>query len=176
MNTKNNKRRQETIHNIERVFLEFLQTKELSEISVSDICKAADINRSTFYANYTDVYDLADKLRDKLESEVATLYAEEYETQTNSNDFSKLFRHIYENQIFYRTYFKLGYDDRHQIVLYDTEAASKRFNNRFVEYHIEFFKHGLNAILKKWLAGGCKETPEEITEILESEYKGRTDF
>lgn len=176
MNTKNNKRRQETIHTIERVFLEFLQTREISEVTVSDICKAADINRSTFYANYMDVYDLADKLRDKLESEVASLYAEEYETQTNSNDFSKLFRHIYENQIFYRTYFKLGYDERHQIVLYDTEAASKRFNNRFVEYHIEFFKHGLNAILKKWLAGGCKETPEEIAEILESEYKGKTDF
>ena len=176
MNTKNNKRRQETIHKIESVFLDFLQTKELSQISVSDICKAADINRSTFYANFYDVYDLADKLREKLEADLAGVYAEELETQTNSNDYLKLFRHIYENQIFYRTYFKLGYDEKHQITVYDYDLAEKRFDNRFVDYHIEFFKHGLNAIIKKWLAGGCKESPEDMKEILDSEYRGRTDL
>lgn len=173
MNVKNNKRRQDTIHSIESVFLDFLQTKELSQISVSDICKAADINRSTFYANFMDVYDLADKLREKLEADVAKVYAEEHETKTNSNDYLKLFKHIYENQIFYRTYFKLGYDDQHQVVLYDTELAARHFNNRFIDYHIEFFRHGLNAIIKKWLAGGCKETPEEMKEILDTEYRGR---
>lgn len=174
MNVKNNKRRQDTIHSIESVFLDFLQTMELSQISVSDICKAADINRSTFYANFMDVYDLADKLREKLEADVAEVYAEEHETKTNSNDYLKLFKHIYENQIFYRTYFKLGYDDQHQVVLYDTELAARHFNNRFIDYHIEFFRHGLNAIIKKWLAGGCLGTPEEMKEILDTEYRGRT--
>lgn len=41
------------------------------------------------------------------------------------------------------------------------------------EYHIEFFKTGLNAIIKKWLNNGCAESPEEIEEILKSEYKNR---
>ncbi len=176
MNTKNNKRRQKTIDSIERVFLDFLQTKTLSQISVSDICKAADINRSTFYANYLDVYDLADKLRDKLEAQVAELFSEEYETQTNSNDYLKLFRHIYDNQIFYSTYFKLGYDGRYQITVYDVDMAQKRFNNQFIDYHIEFFMQGLNAIIKKWLAGGCKQTPEDMMDILVSEYSGQTDL
>lgn len=176
MNTKNNKRRQKTIDTIESVFLNFLQTKELSQITVSEICKAADINRSTFYANYLDVYDLADKLCDKLEAQVAALYSEEYVSQTNSNDYLKLFRHVYENQIFYKTYFKLGYDGRHQITFYDTSQAQAHFNNRFIDYHIEFFKQGLNAIIKKWLAGGCKETPEDMQEILNSEYRGRTEL
>ncbi len=176
MNTKNNKRRQETLHSIESAFLNFLQTKELGQITVSDICKAADINRSTFYANYLDVYDLADKMNEKLESQVAELYSEEYETQTNSNDYLKLFCHIYDNQIFYSTYFKLGYDGRYQITRYDTDLAKKRFDNRFIDYHIEFFMQGLNAMIKKWLAGGCKEMPEEMMEILDSEYRGRTDL
>lgn len=176
MNTKNNKRKKETIHKVESVFLEFLQTKELNQISVSDICKAADINRSTFYASYTDVYDLADKLREKLERDVAELYADEHEKMINTNDFLKLFKHIYENQIFYRTYFKLGYDEKHQITIYDYDQAAKRFDNRFIDYHIEFFRNGLNAIIKKWLAGGCIETPDEMKEILDSEYKGRTDL
>ena len=41
------------------------------------------------------------------------------------------------------------------------------------EYHITFFQSGFNAIVKMWLAGGCKETPEEMNEIIRSEYQGR---
>ena len=48
---------------IEKVFIEMLQRKKLSEISVSDICKLAGLNRTTFYANYTDIYGLADAIR-----------------------------------------------------------------------------------------------------------------
>lgn len=176
MNTKNNKRRQETVHNIETVFLNFLQTRSLEHISVSDICKKADINRSTFYANYLDIYDLADKIREKLEFQVAALYSEERETRTNSNNYLKLFRHIYENQIFYNTYFKLEYDGNYRITEYDVNQSKAYFNDRFIDYHIEFFMHGLNAIIKKWLSQGCRETPEEMMEILESEYKGRDDI
>ena len=40
-----------------------------------------------------------------------------------------------------------------------------------MDYHIEFFKAGLNAIIKKWLYNGCKEEPEEIDFIIKEEYK-----
>lgn len=85
----------------------------------------------------------------------------------------KLFRHIQENQLFYRTYFKLGYDNQEQIFRYDTHQAANFFDNQHIEYHIEFFKSGFNAVVKKWLAGGCQETPEEMDEIIRSEYQGR---
>ena len=74
MNTPNNKRKKESMERIEKVFIELLQTKELNEISVSDICKRAGLNRTTFYANYTDIYGLADAIRDKLENEAFGLY------------------------------------------------------------------------------------------------------
>lgn len=174
MNTKNNRRRRESIERIEKTFLEMMQTKELSEISVSELCKACDLNRSTFYANFVDLYDLADKVREELEAEVGHLYDAERTQGFNSNDYLKLFRHIQENQLFYRTYFKLGYDNQTDIFRYDTRQAQQDFDNRHIEYHIEFFKSGFNAIVKKWLAGGCKETPEEMDEIIHSEYQGRS--
>lgn len=71
MNTKNNKRKRESRQKIEQVLIEFLQTRELSQISVSDICKKANLNRSTFYANYVDIYELADTISEKLEAQVA---------------------------------------------------------------------------------------------------------
>ena len=45
MNTPNNKRKKESMERIEKVFIELLQTKELNEISVSDICADCQTKR-----------------------------------------------------------------------------------------------------------------------------------
>ncbi len=173
MNTKNNKRRRESIEKIEKAFVEMLQTQELSEITVSDICKKCELNRSTFYANYVDVYDLADRIKATLEKEVMALYGLEMEEPFEGHDYLRLFRHMKENQLFYKTYFKLGYDERNPIKLYDMNRAAEDFDNRNIDYHIAFFRSGFNAIVKMWLQGGCRETPEEMNEIIVSEYRGR---
>lgn len=173
MNTPNNKRRKNSQEKIERAFVHFLQTKEINEISVTNICKEAKLNRSTFYANYLDVYDLAEKIVKKIENDVFMLYQEERETKNNTNDFLKLFRHIKENQIFYKTYFKLNRDKHFIIRQYDTNLSKRMYEDKFIDYHIEFFMAGLNAIVKKWLNNDCKESPEEIDHILKSEYQSK---
>lgn len=168
MNVKNNKRKRESIDKIEKSFINMLQKKEINQISVTDICKDTGLNRSTFYANYIDIYDLADKMREKLEKDFEAQFSE-----NTARDAKTMFRHIYENQLFYKTYFKLGYDEKHQSYIYDTTRAERDFKGKHIKYHIEFFKNGLNSIIKMWLNDGCKETPEEMAEILESEYRGR---
>ncbi len=168
MNVKNNKRKRDSVEKIEKAFLEMLLAKELSGISVTDICKITGLNRSTFYANFEDVYALADSLRKKLEED----FVEQFKNETN-RDAITIFRHIYENQLFYKAYFKLGYDENHQVYVYDITRAEKDFGNTNMKYHIEFFRSGLNAIIKMWLNEGCKETPEEMAEILKTEYRGR---
>lgn len=176
MNTPNNKRRKESMERIEKVFVELLQTKELDEIRVSDICKRAGLNRTTFYANYADIYGLADAIRNKLENEVTDLYEDEITQRFNSNDYLKLFRHIKDNQIFYQTYFKLGYDNEYKVIAYDVNLAREHFHNQFVEYHMEFFRAGITQIIKLWLKNGCRESPEDMVEILKSEYRGRAEW
>lgn len=173
MNTPNNKRKRESIEKIEKVFLDLLQVKECNQITVSELCKKAGLNRTTFYANYADIYALADSIRVKLEKSVAELYHAEITLGFNSNDYLRLFRHIKENQIFYKTYFKLGYDEQYQIVAYDSNLAREHFGNRFIEYHMEFFRSGLNRIIKMWLQNGCQESPEDMFDIIKSEYQGR---
>lgn len=173
MNTPNNRRRKESIAKIEEIFITLLQSKELGQISVSDLCKRAGLNRTTFYANYTDIYALADSIREKTEANLADLYRDEIATGFNSNDYLRLFRHIKENQPLYQTYFKLGYDDQYRIIIYDTNLAKQYFQNQFIEYHMEFFKSGITKIIKMWLQNGCKESPEDMFEIIRSEYKGR---
>ena len=168
MNIKNNKRKKQSIEKIEKSFMTMLQSKDINQISVTDICKDTGLNRSTFYTNFLDIYDLGDKLRRKLEDDFSKQFAEE--SRRNS---LTMFTHIYNNQLFYKTYFKLCYDQNHDIFVYDVDMAEKYFSNKNMKYHIEFFRNGLNAIIKMWLANGCKETPEEMDKILKAEYKGR---
>ena len=176
MNTPNNKRKRESVERIENVFIDLLQNKELNKISVSDICKKAGLNRTTFYANYDDIYDLADSIRNKLENSLSEIYHTEINDGFNSHNYLKLFNHIKENQGFYKTYFKLGYDNNYKIISFDTNLAKLHFKNRFIEYHMEFFKSGITKIIKMWLENGCKESPEDMYEIIKSEYYGRAKY
>ena len=41
---------------IRQALFDLLKEKPLNKITVTDICKMADINRSTFYSYYEDVY------------------------------------------------------------------------------------------------------------------------
>ena len=172
MNTKNNKRRKESQEKIEKAFIELLQTRQINEITVSDLIKTTGLNRSTFYANYIDIYDLADKTREKLEREFSNLFAD-YDYFNEQSGALKMFTHIKENQIFYKTYFKLCYDEKHLMTIYDARRAEQEHLASNIKYHIEFFRNGLNAIIKMWLADGCKESPEEMAEVLKQEYRGR---
>lgn len=160
---------------IEKAFIEALQTKNLDEINVTDLVKDAHVNRSTFYVNYIDIYDLADKVKENMYHELLELYKEESIKQEHSYNYLKLFTHIKENQIYYKTMFKLNFDfmNYYNNHLEEKDMLKYYGTTKYMNYHIEFFKAGMSAIIKKWLLNDCKETPEEMIEIINSEYKGK---
>lgn len=172
MNKPNNQKRKKSQENIEKVFLQLIQKKNIEEISVSMICEIAKLNRSTFYANYIDIYDLAEKIKKNMEVEFAKFQLSNKSKQ-DTNGYLSLFKHIKDNPIFFKTYFKLESISMSSPTQYNIEMAEKYYDNKYIDYHIEFFRAGLNAIIKKWLNNNCKESPEEMTTILESEYKNK---
>lgn len=173
MNTVNNKRRKDSQNRIEHAFIKLIQGKEINEISVTDICKEAQINRSTFYANYLDIYDLLDKIKDRMINDFEELYSDELTNDYNSNDFSKLFQHIKDNQLFYKTYFKLNFDIEFKSTRYDIHLANMHYHNQYVNYHMEFFKGGITSIIKLWLENDCDISPEKLFDILKEEYRNK---
>ena len=172
MNTINNKKRKSSIEKIEKVFLQLIQKKNIDEISVSTICELADLNRSTFYSNYIDIYDLAERVKQQMEVEFAKFQLSN-NAKHNPDGYLNMFRYIKDNQIFFKTYFKLESISMSLPTQYNIELAQKYYNNKYIDYHIEFFRAGLNAIIKKWLNNGCKESAEEINEIITSEYQNK---
>lgn len=171
MNTKNNRRKQSSIQKIQQTFMTLLQSKELSQITVAELCKASNLNRGTFYCHYTDIYDLAQHLCRELELDVYQLLVLESGWHQSQEDFHKLFCHIRDNQNLYRFYFKLG-QERTELNWQDIADLSALSSSN-IDYHLTFFRNGFNALVRLWLQRGCPETPEQMCQILANEYSGR---
>ena len=146
MNTKNNQRHQDTIAAIEEAFVSLLNEKELKDISVSELCEKAGINRSTFYDNYTDIFALANAYAERIEKSVA-------EQPHTDGEFAWIFEHIRANADVFTIYFKLG------------------MSKKSADYKELFFRNGVYAVAKMWFEGGCVESPEQMGEIIKREYK-----
>ncbi len=175
MNTLNIAKKKDSQERIKKAFIEMIQNKDINKISVMEIIKSAKVNRSTFYANYLDIYDLADKIKEEMFLNILALYKDEAVAGIHSYNYLKLFEHIKENQIYYNTLFRLNFDfsEYYDMNMEEKEAVKYLGSSNDIDYHIEFFKAGMNAIIKKWLYNGCKESPEELNAILVNEYKGR---
>lgn len=170
MNTKNNRRRKESQGKIEKSFVNMLLVKSINKISVTDICKETGLNRTTFYANYTDIYDLANKIRGNIEKYFNDIFSKQ-ENRTVLN----FFQVIYDNRIMFKVYFKLPCNTEQENIFYINKHEEKFFKREYVKYHTVFFKNGLNAMLKLWLDNDCRETPEEMANIIKTEYEGRNE-
>ena len=65
MNTANNQLHQETERRLRQELLGFLAREQ--EPTVSELCEAARINRSTFYRHYRDIPDLMEKTEKEIQ-------------------------------------------------------------------------------------------------------------
>ena len=181
MNKPNNKRSKESQEFIIEAFSLLLQNKEYDKISVSDVCKKAGVNRSTFYAHYTDIYDLMKSIESNLSdsmNEIFIKYASGIETQ--SQLFLDLFNFVKEYKYFYIAYLSghitsTSFDFVNREPFRSTiekESLSRGYiSSAGVNYHIAFFATGVSEIFRIWLINGCKESPEEMAEILKKEYR-----
>lgn len=166
------KKTNQSVKKIEQIFIKLIQKDPLNRITVSEICAKAGINRSGFYANFTDIYDLADYMVESLNRELRTVYAPEpYVHQDDT--YLHLLEHIYDHQELYKACFHLGYEKKYPFSLCDESLAASRYGNRHIEYHSAFFNAGLNRIIELWLENGCRESPREMADIIKEEYQAK---
>ncbi|MCM1262856.1 MAG: TetR/AcrR family transcriptional regulator C-terminal domain-containing protein [Butyrivibrio sp.] len=66
-------------------FLKFLAEKPLARITIKEICEDADVNRSTYYAHFTDPYDQLKKLESDIMVDM-TIYVDNIVTDGLHDD------------------------------------------------------------------------------------------
>lgn len=181
MNTKGNQRTVMTDKKIKKVFLDLLKEKEPEKISVSEICSRAGIHRTTFYAHYQDVNDLMRKMVGEMYGQVMGFFLEEGEP-LKEDGFLHLFELIRAHRDFFRVYLEisknsgLGYDflpEALRIRVDQMVSVMGWDSPEELYYHQAFFCEGLSAVIRRWIALGCKEEPEKMCSIIEKEYAPR---
>lgn len=60
-----NKKTEKTKEKIITALIELMQIKNIKQINVSELCREAQINRSTFYLHYHDIADLLEKTKNE---------------------------------------------------------------------------------------------------------------
>lgn len=81
-NSHSDRRTRYSLQMIRLALFQLLEEKELSAITVTDICKAADINRGTFYKYYRDVGDLFYQIEKEFSESLHAVFKE-----TEAEDF-----------------------------------------------------------------------------------------
>ena len=82
---------------IKESFLNLLEKKDISNITVTEICELSDVNRGTFYRYYTDIYDLLKQIEQEFIEEIKSSPSMEYMEEHSIYSFTKGILQIFEN-------------------------------------------------------------------------------
>jgi len=77
VNKKLDRRKKYTRMVLKDSLMALLKTKQLSSITVKEVCEQADVNRSTFYAHYQDSFDLMEQIEEEIIADLNT-YLNQY--------------------------------------------------------------------------------------------------
>lgn len=172
---KGNRRTLYTKKIIKESLIELLQTNDIHQITVTNICNKADINRGTFYSYYKDAFDLLQSIEDELFDQILR-----YLNETPAEDYTdslliKVLELIAENKDLCKILLCRQRDGRIiDRILYIASKAnleplfdkSNEFDESHFDYLIRYSVGGILAIIQVWLENNLKESPREIVKII----------
>ena len=178
MTAQENRRSRITRRVFRESLTELMLEQGMQKISVNEICKRADMNRSTFYAHYQDVYDLVERVERNMSRQLTESFFRKMDEKAPARDcFTEIFSFIREHREFYLYYLaesrqsgvlQLAWDvirDR----IAETELTPASFGvgtQEEMAYHGAFFLMGMTAVVRLWLQNGCREEPSALYELL----------
>ena len=178
MNVKNNSRYKASSQKIEDSFLLLLNKYKYEEITISQICKQAQINRSTFYCHYDDINDLIIKIESRFSKATAMIF--NFGQRQTNQAFVDMFTFVKKNKYFYKAFLNLPY-----ITLAETDTKINVLKNigktAKIEkeekiglfYRASFFGAGIKEMCRIWIERDCVESPEQMAKLLLDEYSNR---
>lgn len=167
---------------IQKALIEQLKTRELKDISVSEIAALADINRGTFYIHYRDVYDVFELLEERLLEEFMTFIDKykEYPTGSRISVLLELFQHIADNAEIFTAILRTKEATILTRIIESSRPKNEEewlsmFNDgetASLDYRYEFVAYGCVAMLKRWFESGMIESAEQMARLAEELMTG----
>ncbi|MDR0597400.1 MAG: TetR/AcrR family transcriptional regulator [Treponema sp.] len=161
--------------------VELLKAKSVLDISIKEICEAAGVSRSTFYAYYKDQYDLLGQMEEEIFVEFDKLIQQYSPGRTmlpakellmlieavlfsiagNSNSIQALLSENGERD-FQKKFARYFTGRMRQFKVIAAEAPEEE---RIMNYRSVFFRDGCIAMLQEWLKTGMDMSVRDMAKL-----------
>jgi len=158
-------------------FIRLLEEKDISQITIKEICDRADINRTTFYAHYSDPYDLMRKIENELLDNVTSYLSDHLRKSFDVNIVTaveRIFEYIRENASICKLLLSergdINFQKRIMTLVYDTSMdnllSRGMITREQAEYIHAFIITGCVGVVQKWLDEDMAQSSRQMAEML----------
>ena len=165
---------------VEGAFLELMKEKPYTKISVREITEKADINRSTFYLHYQDIYDLLGYIF----REEADATLEKYSVKGDWKGVfldilsylkkkKKMIEHVYyssrqEELEFYIQQVVGAY----ALQFIEIETAGQEVSKHVKQTVADFYRNAFVGATFQWVREGMKTAPSVMAALYDNMFRG----
>lgn len=176
-----------TAKKMDKALISLLEEKPFEYITVSEICKRAQVNRSTFYLHYENTADLLSETVRYLLDDFSAYFDVDREKITDGfrecpldelifisdNYLTPYLSYIRENRYVFKTVMShpesFGFNSIFQR-LYENifNPILERFDYQVSDrkYVMKFYLNGITAIVTEWLSDECEKSIQEVSRII----------
>lgn len=154
--------------------VELMKRKDLEKISIKELCELADVNRSTFYANYEDInellkavhYELLDKVNQPIESKWWDKH--EGDDEEAFLRFKEMIFVIMENKQNFLLFVNNNKNNAFELNFFQYYKEMQKIEEQddYQNYLFTYHTMGYSAVIQSWLRGGCQLSCEEMARML----------
>ena len=168
MTKKTDRRIRKTKAQLRQGLAELLQEKSLKEITVTELTDKVDINRSTFYLHYSDIYDMMEKIEELVRTRPVNPFNE-----SSFPFIEEIFTILAENRQICAALLGPNGDiaflqrienilSRHSLKVLEETLPEKKQD---LQYLYSFFAFGCVGMIKMWLTGRYEESPQYMARL-----------
>jgi len=174
---KSDKRCVKTKRSIRLALTEVLKSKDLSEVTVKELCDEALISRNTFYAHYKSVEGLLDEIETEIYQQILELVAEvdaekfQFDPYPILNELTKLiytdfelYRHLMDSRRTNNILGKLKPLSKEHLLDHVLDFMS--LSEDTLAVLSEFYAAGINAAYAYWFNSDRQQSLEEVTKMI----------
>ena len=162
---------------IRNAFAELLTTREMDDITISDIAEVADINRKTFYSHYAGIHDLVAEIENEIVASFDDVLAMIDLGQTLENPypvFARLTDIINSDMDFYTHLMRVNRNSSLINKLSETLkarmmaviAGQSTLDGAKLELAVEYVSSGMFSAYQRWFNSERGQSIEEISSLI----------
>jgi len=149
-----------------------LKTKKLTNVTITELCSVASINRNTFYYHYNNIIDFLDEHKQIVLNDLDEI--PDVSSTHNKDNLTEIIRCISHHPHFINIIISPNCDIDFSSQIFETASKKtsvfltdngKKQSSRY-KMLVSFCNAGSNAVMKDWVANGMKEKPEEISTLI----------